>query len=77
MQTRKLGRSGPMVSALLAANLRLVDRLAQLAKARGATPAQLALAWVLAAIEAAVPASAVAGARYDEHGKRMLDSERR
>jgi aryl-alcohol dehydrogenase-like predicted oxidoreductase len=27
-------------------------------------------------IEAAVPASAVAGTRYDEHQMRMLDSER-
>lgn len=31
----------------------------------------------LAAIDAAVPAHAVAGARYDEHGMRMLDSETR
>jgi len=31
----------------------------------------------LAAIEAAVPASAVAGDRYDAHGMAMLDSERR
>ena len=31
----------------------------------------------LAAIEAAVPADAVAGDRYDKHGMAMLDSERR
>jgi aryl-alcohol dehydrogenase-like predicted oxidoreductase len=94
----------------LAANRRLVARLAQVAAARGATPAQLAIAWALrrgddvvplvgarrreqlrealgalelalsadevAAIEAAVPAAAVAGERYDAHGMRMLDSER-
>jgi aryl-alcohol dehydrogenase-like predicted oxidoreductase len=97
------------------ANLRLVDALHQAARQRGATPAQLAIAWVLAqgakpqgadilplvgarqpqrlaealgalqlsltpddlaAIEAAVPAAAVAGARYDAHGMAMLDSER-
>jgi len=79
-------------------NLPLVEALAKLAKAKGATPAQLALAWLLhqgediipipgttkearlkenlgtldltlsdadiAAIEAAVPETAVAGARY-------------
>jgi pyridoxine 4-dehydrogenase len=94
----------------LARNLGLVDRLAQLAADKGATPAQLAIAWVLSRgddivplvgarrrdrlaealgalelrlddedlkqIEAAVPAAKVAGARYDEHGMRMLDSER-
>jgi aryl-alcohol dehydrogenase-like predicted oxidoreductase len=94
----------------LAKNLTLVERLARLASAKGATPAQLAIAWALtrgedivpligarrrerlaealgalelrlsrdelAAIEQAVPADAVAGARYDEHGMRMLDSER-
>jgi hypothetical protein len=31
----------------------------------------------LAQIETAVPPTAVAGERYDEHGMRMLDSERR
>jgi aryl-alcohol dehydrogenase-like predicted oxidoreductase len=30
----------------------------------------------LARLEAAVPAAAVAGSRYDAHGMRMLDSER-
>jgi pyridoxine 4-dehydrogenase len=30
----------------------------------------------VAAIEAAVPAAAVAGERYDAHGMKMLDSER-
>ena len=94
----------------LARNRVLVARLAELAAARRATAAQLAIAWVLhrggdvvplvgarrrddlqealgalslaltadelAAIEAAVPAAAVAGERYDAHGMRMLDSER-
>jgi aryl-alcohol dehydrogenase-like predicted oxidoreductase len=94
----------------LARNLALVTALEQLAAERGATAAQLAIAWVLArgsdiipligtkrpgrlaealgaleltltagelaAIEAAVPAGAVAGDRYDEHGMAILDSER-
>ena len=91
-------------------NQRLVDALGQVARERGVTPSQLAIAWVLAKndrivpligartraqlteslgaldveltpedlarIEAAVPASAVAGTRYDAHQMRMLDSER-
>jgi aryl-alcohol dehydrogenase-like predicted oxidoreductase len=94
----------------LARNQRLVEHLRELARARNATPAQLAIAWALArgtdviplvgarrrdrlaeslaalslaltpaelaAIDEAVPATAVAGERYDEHGMRMLDSER-
>jgi aryl-alcohol dehydrogenase-like predicted oxidoreductase len=94
----------------LARNQALVAGLGALAAARGATPAQLAIAWVLsrgpdivplvgarrpdrlaealgalaltltaqdlAAIEAALPAASVAGARYDAHGMAALDSER-
>ncbi len=85
-----------------AKNLELVDRVAGIAAARGVTPAQLALAWVmsrgrdvvpipgtkrreyleenaaaaeielsadeLAEIEAAMPAGAASGARYDRRG---------
>jgi aryl-alcohol dehydrogenase-like predicted oxidoreductase len=103
-------RAPRFVGENLSANARLVAGLAEVAAARGASPAQLAIAWVLsrgedivplvgarnrqrlaeslgalsielaadeiAAIEAAVPAAAVAGARYDEHGMRLLDSER-
>jgi len=47
---------------------RLAESLAALSLAL--TPAELA------AIDEAVPATAVAGERYDEHGMRMLDSER-
>jgi aryl-alcohol dehydrogenase-like predicted oxidoreductase len=88
----------------------LVTALEQIATERGATAAQLAIAWVLArgsdiipligtkrrgrlaealgalelsltagelaAIEAAVPAGAVAGDRYDENAMSVLDSER-
>lgn len=90
-------------------NQRLVEALESLAAERGARPAQLAIAWVLAKdksivpvigartttqlaeslgaldvelspadlarLESAVPASAVAGTRYDEHQMRILDSE--
>ncbi len=91
----------------LAANLALVQALRDVAQAKGCTPAQLALAWVLAqgddvvpipgtkrvpyleenmaaaeigltdadlaAIDDAVPAAAVAGARYPESGMRSVD----
>lgn len=91
-------------------NQQLIDALTAIASAKGITPTQLAIAWVLAKrpsivpvigartraqlseslgaldvrlssedmarVEAAVPASSVAGTRYDEHQMRMLDSER-
>jgi aryl-alcohol dehydrogenase-like predicted oxidoreductase len=94
----------------LARNQQLVAKLQQIAHGKGITPAQLAVAWVLAkggfivpvigartraqlaeslgalaveftadelaAIEAAVPAEAVAGARYDPAQMRVLDSEK-
>ena len=93
-----------------ARNAPLVAALEIVAREKGITPTQLAIAWVLAKnrtivpvigartraqlteslgaldvslspedlvrIEAAVPASAVAGTRYDEHQMRVLDSER-
>jgi aryl-alcohol dehydrogenase-like predicted oxidoreductase len=88
----------------------LVAKLREIAEAKGYTPSQLAIAWVLArgksivpligartraqldeslraieivlgadeirALEEAIPQSALAGTRYDEHQMRMLDSER-
>jgi len=91
-------------------NLAAVEALRGIAKKKGATVAQLAVAWVLArgddivplvgarkrerlsealealsleltpedmaAIEAAMPATAIAGTRYDAHQMQMLDSER-
>jgi aryl-alcohol dehydrogenase-like predicted oxidoreductase len=94
----------------LAANERLVRALAELAREKGATPAQLAIAWALhkepwivpvvgartraqldealgalrvtlgkddlSRLEGAVPASAVAGTRYDPVQMSHLDSER-
>jgi aryl-alcohol dehydrogenase-like predicted oxidoreductase len=93
-----------------AQNQRLIETLQELAREKGITASQLAIAWVLtkgthivpligartrtqlgeslgalqvvltpaetARIEAAVPPSAVAGTRYDEHQMRVLDSER-
>jgi aryl-alcohol dehydrogenase-like predicted oxidoreductase len=94
----------------LQSNLRLVEALREVAEARGATVAQVAIAWVasrgeeivplvgartrtrlaeslgalgleltdedLAAIEAAVPAGAAAGSRYDAMQMSFLDSEK-
>jgi aryl-alcohol dehydrogenase-like predicted oxidoreductase len=94
----------------LAANQKLVDKLKEIAAAKGISPAQLAIAWALnkesfvipvigarkrtqlteslgalevklsveemSALEAAVPAEAVAGTRYDANGMRSLDSEK-
>jgi aryl-alcohol dehydrogenase-like predicted oxidoreductase len=91
-------------------NRQLVERLKEMAAAKGVTPVQLAIAWALAkqsfivpiigartraqlaeslgalqvkltaeeiaALEAAVPAGAVAGTRYDEMQMRNLDSEK-
>lgn len=91
-------------------NQPLVAAIGTLAREKGATPSQLAIAWVLAKgdtivpligsrtreqlaeslgalgvrlsgedvarLEAAVPAEAVAGTRYDERQMKMLDSER-
>jgi aryl-alcohol dehydrogenase-like predicted oxidoreductase len=91
-------------------NRQLVEALNELARARGVTSTQLAIAWVLGqspsivpvmgartraqldeslsalditldaaardALTAAIPASAIAGTRYDAHQMRALDSER-
>ncbi|WP_438490665.1 aldo/keto reductase [Streptomyces sp. S186] len=91
----------------LKANLAIVDALTRLAAAKGATPAQVALAWLLtrgsdvipipgssrrlhlrdnlaaldlhltaadlSAIDAAVPTTGAQGARYGDHGIRLID----
>lgn len=93
-----------------AANQKLAARLKEIAAAKGITPVQLAIAWVLAKgpsfipvigsrtraqiteslgalnvrlspeeiaeLEAAVPAEAVAGTRYDPMQMKILDSEK-
>lgn len=94
-------------SEAIETNLKLVQAMAELGKAKGATPAQLALAWLLhkadtivpipgttkiarleenvggakiqltraeiAKLEAAIPESAVVGARYDEMNFSIVD----
>jgi aryl-alcohol dehydrogenase-like predicted oxidoreductase len=94
----------------LTKNQHLIEELKKIAVEKGATPSQIAIAWVLAKskkiipligarkrsqlseslaavqidlspedlthIEAAIPASAIAGTRYDEGQMKMLDSER-
>ena len=80
LQSRQLGPDGPSVfpialgcmgmSGIIGARTR-----AQLAESLGALQVSLSPD-DLACIEAAVPPSAVAGTRYDEHQMRMLDSER-
>ncbi|MGW2425761.1 aldo/keto reductase [Streptomyces sp. NPDC001709] len=91
----------------LKANLAIADAITRLAAAKGATPAQVALAWLLtrgsdvipipgssrrphlrdnlaaldlhlttadlSAIDATVPATGAQGARYGDHGIRMID----
>ncbi len=61
-------------------NRGIVDALAQVAHDLGATPVQVAIAWVLAKGEDIVPLigarSTVAGTRYDSHQMAMLDSEK-
>jgi aryl-alcohol dehydrogenase-like predicted oxidoreductase len=93
-----------------ARNQRMVEQLRRIAAAKGISPVQLAIAWVLAkgdfivpvigartraqlseslaalnlplspeeiaAVEAAIPAEAVAGSRYGEEQMRVLDSEK-
>jgi aryl-alcohol dehydrogenase-like predicted oxidoreductase len=61
---------GPMIVPLVGARTRK-----QLEESLGALDVSLS-AEDVARLEAAVPASAVAGTRYDEHQMRILDSER-
>ena len=61
---------GPTIVPLIGARTR-----AQLAESLGAVQVRLTAA-ELAHVEEAIPASAVAGSRYDEHQMRILDSER-
>jgi aryl-alcohol dehydrogenase-like predicted oxidoreductase len=61
---------GESIVPLIGARTRI-----QLSESLGALDVQLSPSEI-ARIEQAVPASAVAGARYDEHQMRILDSER-
>jgi aryl-alcohol dehydrogenase-like predicted oxidoreductase len=55
------------------ANLRLVERVESLAKERGCTPSQLALAWVLAQGEEVVPIPGTKRRKYLEENAAALD----
>ncbi len=57
----------------LGRNLGLVDRLADLAREKGCTPAQLALAWVLAQGEQIVPIPGTKRRRYLEENAAAAD----
>jgi aryl-alcohol dehydrogenase-like predicted oxidoreductase len=57
----------------LAANVALVDRLAAIAREKGCTPAQLALAWVLAQGEEIVPIPGTKRRQYLEENAGAVD----
>ncbi|MGA8603560.1 MAG: aldo/keto reductase [Thermoplasmata archaeon] len=59
----------------LGRNLSLVDRLAKVARAKGCTPAQLALAWLLSRGNDIVPIPGTKHARYLEENVRSADLE--
>jgi aryl-alcohol dehydrogenase-like predicted oxidoreductase len=56
-----------------AQNLRLVERVQQIAKEKGATPSQLALAWVLAQGKDIVPIPGTKKRRYLEENARAVE----
>ena len=56
-------------------NLELVDRVKEIAERRGATPSQLALAWVLAQGEDIVPIFGTKRRQYLDENVRALDVE--
>ena len=57
----------------LAANLAIVDTVRSIADAKGATPAQVALAWVLAQGDDVVPIPGTKRVRYLEENVGALD----
>ena len=57
----------------LAANVTLVDRLASFAREKGCTPAQLALAWLLAQGEEVVPIPGTKRPKYLEENAAAVD----
>jgi aryl-alcohol dehydrogenase-like predicted oxidoreductase len=56
-------------------NLAVVNRVRELAEAKGATPSQLALAWVLAQGDDIVPIPGTKRRRYLEENAAALDVE--
>src|SRR5204862_1127321 len=69
-------RSGPRFTGEnLDANLRLADKVAQIAAEKGITPAQLALAWVLAQGDDLVPIPGTKRRKYLEENAAAIDVE--
>ncbi len=69
-------RSGPRFTGEnLEANLRLAAKVAEIAQEKGITPAQLALAWVLAQGEDLVPIPGTKRRRYLEDNAAAVDVE--
>jgi aryl-alcohol dehydrogenase-like predicted oxidoreductase len=69
-------RSGPRFTGEnLEANLRLASKVAEIAEEKGITPAQLALAWVLAQGEDLVPIPGTKRRRYLEENAAAADVE--
>jgi aryl-alcohol dehydrogenase-like predicted oxidoreductase len=67
-------RSGPRFTGdNLTSNLALAEKVAQIAAEKGVTPAQLALAWVLAQGEDIVPIPGTKRRRYLEENSASLD----
>ena len=69
-------RSGPrFTGANLEANLRLAAKVAEIAKEKGITPAQLAIAWVLGQGEDLVPIPGTKRVKYLEDNAGAVDVE--
>jgi aryl-alcohol dehydrogenase-like predicted oxidoreductase len=69
-------RSGPRFTGEnLEANLRLADKVAEIAAEKGVTPAQLALAWVLAQGDDLVPIPGTKRRKYLEENAAAVDVE--
>ncbi len=69
-------RSGPRFTGEnLEANLKLAEKVAEIAQEKGVTPAQLALAWVLAQGEDLVPIPGTKRRKYLEENAAAVDVE--
>jgi aryl-alcohol dehydrogenase-like predicted oxidoreductase len=74
LDERDFRRSGPRFTGEnLEANLRIAAKVAEIAEEKGITPAQLALAWVLAQGEDLVPIPGTKRRRYLEENAAAVD----